>query len=883
MAQQLIFTSAVAGLNPGSSGYCTVARSETMRDAVVTRLEQWSVYTHQAGGQNPVVCAYRVLNLRGSVFHVLTRIVDSGLDYTGRTNFLAHHLVFQPHEIHGACSPAEVFLQWPGWVNQWQGAPRYLEDDGLSLHGIPRSTKMPAETWKQWAGDAGAATLLVAEGDGSATARATDLVVPAGSETVLPHLYAESLHLVDPKGENAPAAWAVPFTTFLQPQDDVGDFRWRGMLSSNSSKGAEEVLLDFTTSTLPPIVFDSLASYARTGKRAAVFLPKIEGKGASYGQTNVGSRTATTNSVGTMMSPPLLTTRRASMHRQQSPSATTREKVPLWVWLCTVGIIPIGVAAGVWIARPKDQNPPVKSAPPLAATLPTPESNVTVEATLSSNTAVPSPAPTVAPSLVEPTPTPVSAAELAIHQKQDEEARLAAQELEKLPDGPVYLTVGSVKSLKIISPETNNPLGELLRSSSKERGSIKVEVRYDSLDKEAFPAKPIESVYDNQQIVTVELSYVFKAEEISTTENFRQNLIWLTLNSRGAKYPKMHFILANRSEFFNQRSFRLSRRLFSKDNNAPIFRISEAARQGLTKVLESWIGLEPFGENGQAVRFALHATLKNPVDGKKVTLPTNQNFEVSFQPMIDGANATLKAAQQKVEDLEKRAVTGPTLAEMATERQSRLLKPDPFLPKDFPSELLKDLSVDSYRVEPTMSGLRYYRTLHAWVQQIAGDDNHYSQEAKGFDENPREGRFVYLKNLLQSLQKKADQQVAKETQTETTQSKQPPPPTRNRKLQVLASYLLTYLKDSDEAFINDSNNAQSLGSTATLQTLLNQARENLETAKRQTQIPVSLDHVDLWLSATINKSSVHLVEFVDDEANKTRSPVQEAPQTAIVP
>ena len=68
MAQQLIFTSAVAGLNPGSSGYCTVARSESMRDAVAARLEQWSVYAHAARGPRPVVCAHRILNLRGSSF-----------------------------------------------------------------------------------------------------------------------------------------------------------------------------------------------------------------------------------------------------------------------------------------------------------------------------------------------------------------------------------------------------------------------------------------------------------------------------------------------------------------------------------------------------------------------------------------------------------------------------------------------------------------------------------------------------------------------------------------------------------------------------------------------------------------------------------------------
>ena len=344
MAQQLIFTSAVAGLNPGSSGYCTVARSETMRDAVVARLEQWSIYTHGVGEKNPVICAYRVLNLRGSVFHVLTRIVDSGLDYTGRTNFLAHHLVFQPHEIHGACSPAEVFSQWPGWKRQWNGNPQHLDDSELSLHDIPRTTQMPAATWAEWTGDAGAATLLVSESGGSAVARSVDLIVPEGFEEGLLRLYAESLHLIDPKGENAPTAWAAPFTTFLQSQDDATDFRWRGFLPRNRVRTEGELLVDFAAGIIPSANPTSLVEYARTGVRKAAYLPGVNVKEFVSGTPTLQQAASTPQlSAGTR-------TRLSSASPERRDETVDQPHtqwagVPAWMWFTILIVILFGVAA----------------------------------------------------------------------------------------------------------------------------------------------------------------------------------------------------------------------------------------------------------------------------------------------------------------------------------------------------------------------------------------------------------------------------------------------------------------------------------------------------------------------------------------------------------
>ena len=144
MPQQLIYTSSPQGLMPGRSGYCTVACSEGMREALQLNLEQISYYDHLTGvaGQQPVVQAYRILNIRGSQFHVLSRIADAGLDFTKRTNFIAHHLVFQSGELQTQGTlptPAVIFLHWDGWCKQWDGEPRWFKNEKwgnlLSLDG----------------------------------------------------------------------------------------------------------------------------------------------------------------------------------------------------------------------------------------------------------------------------------------------------------------------------------------------------------------------------------------------------------------------------------------------------------------------------------------------------------------------------------------------------------------------------------------------------------------------------------------------------------------------------------------------------------------------------------------------------------------------------
>jgi len=230
MPWQLIYTSAPRGLLSGQSGFCTVARSEDLRAALVQRLEQISSYHYlrvaevATANRNPTVSAFRLLDLRGAKYYVLTRIQPCGLDFTARTNHLAHHLVFQPDEMATLPSPAALLRLWPGWLKSWQGEPRVLEEIAPAGFAAAAKSFLPAQTWKRLTGDAGrAAGLLESE-----CVRGCYLVCPPGSEEQVLELYCETLELLNPECRFPLRPWRYGFTTFLQAEDNPNDFQWRG-------------------------------------------------------------------------------------------------------------------------------------------------------------------------------------------------------------------------------------------------------------------------------------------------------------------------------------------------------------------------------------------------------------------------------------------------------------------------------------------------------------------------------------------------------------------------------------------------------------------------------------------------------------------------------
>jgi hypothetical protein len=214
----------------GQSGFCTVARSADLRAALVQRLEQISSYHYlrvaeaATANRNPTVSAFRLLDLRGAKYYVLTRIQPCGLDFTARTNHLAHHLVFQPDELAALPTPAALLRLWPGWLKSWQGEPRLLDEIGAAAFASAAKSFLPAQTWARLTGDGGrAAGLLESE-----CVRGCYLACPPGSEEEVLALFCETLELLNPEGRFPLRPWRHGFTTFLQAEDNPNDFQWRG-------------------------------------------------------------------------------------------------------------------------------------------------------------------------------------------------------------------------------------------------------------------------------------------------------------------------------------------------------------------------------------------------------------------------------------------------------------------------------------------------------------------------------------------------------------------------------------------------------------------------------------------------------------------------------
>lgn len=221
VAQQLIFTSVRRGLGPGSSGYCTAARGAALRPGLITRLEQMSVYAHRATAPHPVLLSHRQIEVGGGRYHVVSRIREAGLDFTQRTNFLAHHLVLEPAETRLDFSPAELLLSWSGWCDRWEAEPGELPAvDARQLASSIDRIHLPCAAWQRVTGDAGwAAYPLQFTGGVCWRHRVLD-------EYELLALMGESLRLR--AGGQPERLWGTSFTTYVGNILEGSRFEWSG-------------------------------------------------------------------------------------------------------------------------------------------------------------------------------------------------------------------------------------------------------------------------------------------------------------------------------------------------------------------------------------------------------------------------------------------------------------------------------------------------------------------------------------------------------------------------------------------------------------------------------------------------------------------------------
>jgi hypothetical protein len=159
MVHELFYTSAERGLELGTSGFCTVARTRGLPKRLERLLHGLSVYKWDLrSGHNPVVYMYTRANLDGQSLFIVSRVAPAPADYSGRSNYFAHHVVLTASELPQA-GPVWLLRQ-PGFLEQqWDGQVREL-DRGRP---VPQGNVQPRRctTWERVTGDAGWAGLLL--------------------------------------------------------------------------------------------------------------------------------------------------------------------------------------------------------------------------------------------------------------------------------------------------------------------------------------------------------------------------------------------------------------------------------------------------------------------------------------------------------------------------------------------------------------------------------------------------------------------------------------------------------------------------------------------------------------------------------------------------
>ena len=158
---ELVNTSLPNGLIPGTHGFATVAMTKGTPDTLRTRLEAYCAYSHRTGAhdatyfnENPVNW-FHVILPQGE--HVVGRVAPAEFDYTGRTNRLAHLLVFPKSEMPAVGGASILQAEYNRFVEPWSGEARWLDVDKLTPDrlrlDIPTASNY-APAWRAMFGEA---------------------------------------------------------------------------------------------------------------------------------------------------------------------------------------------------------------------------------------------------------------------------------------------------------------------------------------------------------------------------------------------------------------------------------------------------------------------------------------------------------------------------------------------------------------------------------------------------------------------------------------------------------------------------------------------------------------------------------------------------------
>ncbi|MDQ8199876.1 hypothetical protein QEH56_17065 [Pelagicoccus enzymogenes] len=216
MSFQYIHTSAKRGLEPGKSGFCCVARDRSLPPDLIAELESQSRYSVDSQGTPPLILRHRIVTLRSGTYHILSRIQESGTDYSKRNNHIAHHLAFSQDDFPGLPNPAAILLNWRGWRDKWVEPPRILE---------PFETFYLQDVESFWSTPSLPDSFKNISHNGQLISRIFKLSIHE-ERLLIEHLRRSLNDLPTPQH------WQHTFTSCLLPTDQPHDYSWAGYLPS---------------------------------------------------------------------------------------------------------------------------------------------------------------------------------------------------------------------------------------------------------------------------------------------------------------------------------------------------------------------------------------------------------------------------------------------------------------------------------------------------------------------------------------------------------------------------------------------------------------------------------------------------------------------------
>ena len=308
MADQLLYTSAADGLKAGSSGYCTVEKTPGINETLESSLQRLSsydaIYHPTPDRQNPICFNHVVVTAGRRKYNVISRVSDYSDDYSGRSNYLAHHLVLSETEKTVGRDPAAILAQ-PGLMkSEWSGQSLYVDPPTVQATSSPLTQ---CTEWREVCGgthEAAGWAGVLAERTRQSPREPIYILLPAPKSANWPA--DRTLKLVDEALVLLPPArrWQVTFSTFYSDLLADTTCQWRFVVEGSpafaaATDGRHGEIINLTAPLGQPTGGD-LVLMAQTGVRAAAVSDEpVE----AHGPTHVTRRTGPPALDSTSMDP----------------------------------------------------------------------------------------------------------------------------------------------------------------------------------------------------------------------------------------------------------------------------------------------------------------------------------------------------------------------------------------------------------------------------------------------------------------------------------------------------------------------------------------------------------------------------------------------------